>query len=80
VVKAFNRSKIVNDIRGIAVTRLALSDCTVPQIAAITGHSLRDVQEILDTHYLGGSMELAEQAILKLDAAYGSRTEAANRD
>lgn len=77
--KAFNRAEIVeelhfNDIRGTAVTRLALSDCTVPQIAAITGHSLRDVQEILDAHYLGGAMELAEQAIFKLDAAYGSGT------
>jgi hypothetical protein len=43
----------------------------VPQIAAITGHSLKDVQEILDAHYLGGTLELTEQAILKLNAQYG---------
>lgn len=55
-----------------AVTRLALAGCTVPQIAAITGHSLNDVQDILDAHYLGGRIQLAEQAIEKLDAAYGS--------
>jgi hypothetical protein len=54
------------------VTRLALSGCTTPQIAAITGHSPRDVDEILKAHYLGGQAELAEQAIVKLVAAYGS--------
>jgi hypothetical protein len=38
---------------------------------AITGHSPRDVDEILKTHYLGGQSELAEQAIVKLVATYG---------
>ncbi len=60
-----------HDLRGTAVTRLALAGSTVPQIAAITGHSLKDVEEILDAHYLGGRIELAEAAIIKLDAAYG---------
>jgi hypothetical protein len=44
----------------------------VPQIAAITGHSLKDVEAILDGHYLGGAVELAEQAIVKLNMKYGS--------
>jgi integrase len=75
--KAYKRSGLApglhfHDFRGTAVTRLALAGCTVPQIAAITGHSLKDVQEILDAHYLGGRIQLAEQAIEKLDAAYGS--------
>jgi hypothetical protein len=52
----------------------------VPQIAAITGHSSRDVDAILEAHYLGGRPELAEQAIVKLNAQYGSGTEIANRD
>jgi hypothetical protein len=56
-----------HDLRGTAVTRLALSGCTVPEIAAITGHSPRDVGAILEAHNLGGRVELAEQAILKLD-------------
>ncbi len=47
----------------------ALSGCTVPEIAAITGHSLEDVEAILDGHYLGGRIELAVSAIEKLDAA-----------
>jgi hypothetical protein len=41
-----------NDLRGTAVTRLALADCTEAEIATITGHCLRDVRSILDTHYL----------------------------
>jgi integrase len=46
-----------HDLRGTAVTRLALSGCSVPGIAAITGHSMKTVQEILDAHYLGGRLE-----------------------
>jgi hypothetical protein len=69
-----------HDLRGTAVTRLALAGCTVPQIAAITGHSLRDVEEILDTHYLGGKAELAEAAIIKLAAAYGVSSEKSSDD
>ena len=41
-----------HDLRGTAVTRLALAGCTEAEIATITGHSLRDVRAILDTHYL----------------------------
>jgi len=67
-----------HDLRDTAVTRLtrlarlALSARTVPQIAAITGHSPRDVETILEAHYLGGKLDPAEQAIAKLDAKYGS--------
>ncbi|TDH35678.1 integrase [Pseudohoeflea suaedae] len=56
-----------HDLRGTAVTRLALAGCTAIQIGAITGHSTRDVEAILDAHYLGGRIELAEQAIAKLE-------------
>ncbi len=41
-----------HDLRGTAVTRLALAGATEAEIAAITGHSLADVGAILDTHYL----------------------------
>jgi integrase len=73
---AFDTSKIkddlhFHDLRGTAVTRLALAGCTVPEIAAITGHSLKDVEAILDAHYLGGRVELAEAAVMKLNAAFG---------
>ena len=38
-----------------------------PQIAAVTGHSLKDVEAILDAHYLGRDIQLAEAAVLKLE-------------
>jgi len=73
--KAFERAKLgdlhFHDLRGTAVTRLALAGCTVPEIASITGHSLKDVEQLLDAHYLGGRLELAESAIVKLTAVYG---------
>lgn len=60
------------DLRDTAVTWLALADCTVPQIAAITGHSLDTVNTILK-HYLGMHPELARSAIAKLVAWYDEK-------
>jgi integrase len=57
-----------HDLRGTAVVRLAIAGATVPQIAAVTGHSLKDVEAILDAHYLGRDIQLAEEAVLKLEA------------
>ena len=69
--KACKRTGIVgvtfNDLRGTAVTRLALAECTEAEIATITGHSLRDVRSILDAHYLHRDPTLAESAIRKLE-------------
>lgn len=56
-----------HDLRGTAVTRLALADCSEAEIATITGHSLRDVGAILDAHYLKRDSGLAESAIRKLE-------------
>jgi integrase len=56
-----------HDLRGTAVVRLAIAGATVPQIATFTGHSLRDVEAILDAHYLGRDIQLAEAAVLKLE-------------
>jgi len=56
-----------NDLRGTAVTRLALAECTEAEIATITGHSLRGVRAILDTHYLSRDPALGESAIRKLE-------------
>ena len=35
--------------------------------ATFTGHSLKDVEAILDAHYLGREVQLAEAAVLKLE-------------
>jgi len=58
-----------NDLRGTAVTRLALVGCTEAEIVSITGHSLRDVGAILDAHYLHRDPALADSAIHKLERA-----------
>lgn len=56
-----------HDLRGTAVTRLALAGSSTSQIASFTGHSLKDVEALLDAHYLGGRFELAEQAMSLLE-------------
>jgi integrase len=56
-----------HDLRGSAVTRLALAGCTPPEIASVTGHALADVCAMLDRHYLGERAALAENAIRKLE-------------
>jgi hypothetical protein len=53
------------DLRDTAVTRLALAECTMAEIAAITGHSLKTIQSIMK-HYLVMQPEMADAAIRKL--------------
>ena len=69
--KACKRAGVVgvtfHDLRGTAVTRLAIAGCTEPEIATITGHALRSVRAIIDTHYLNRDPALAESAIRKLE-------------
>jgi hypothetical protein len=67
-----------NDLRGTAVTRLALAGSTEAEIATITAHSLRDVRSILDAHYLNRNPALAENAIRKLEALAKNGTEFSN--
>jgi integrase len=56
-----------NDLRGTAVTRLALAGATEAEIATITGHALRDVRSILDSNYLHRDPALGRAAIQKLE-------------
>jgi integrase len=70
--KACKKASIVgvtfHDLRGTAVTRLAIAGCTEAEIATITGHSMSSVRAILDTHYLSRDPALAESAIRKLES------------
>lgn len=70
--KACQKARVVDvtfhDLRGTAVTRLAMAGCSVAEIATITGHSLKDVGAILDSHYLKRDNSLAISAIQKLEA------------
>ncbi|MEW6450059.1 MAG: site-specific integrase [Pseudomonadota bacterium] len=55
-----------HDLRGTAITMLAEAGCTVPEIAAITGHRLDHVGRILEA-YLSRTQTLSRSAIDKLD-------------
>jgi integrase len=55
-----------HDLRGTAVTMLAEAGCTIPEIAAITGHSLKHITHVLEV-YLSRTRVLADAAIVKLD-------------
>jgi hypothetical protein len=55
------------DLRDTAVTWLARAGATLPEIAAITGHSLGSIHTIMK-HYLAISPELGDAAIDKLMA------------
>lgn len=39
----------------------------MPEIAALTGHSLKDAEGILSKHYLGRDRRLGESAVAKLE-------------
>lgn len=53
------------DLRRTAVVRLAEAGCEIPEICAITGHSLKEATQILEV-YLPRSRRMAENAIEKV--------------
>ena len=55
-----------HDLRGTAVTRLAIAKCTEAEIAIFTGLSLAGVRENLDRHYLNRDPAIADSAGAKL--------------
>lgn len=71
--------KTFNDLRGTAVTRLAIAGCTEAQIHSITGHTLSDVRSILQTHYLHHDPAIARAAIRKLERRTSSPKRAPKR-
>lgn len=66
-IEAGIENRTFHDTRGTAVVNLALAQCTVAEICSITGHSLRDAENILSKHYLAADRRLAESAIRKLE-------------
>jgi len=61
------RGVTFHDLRGTAVTWLALAKCTEAEIATLTGLSLRSVRSVLDAHYFHRDPALAESAVRKLE-------------
>lgn len=56
------------DLRGTAVTLLSEAGATVPQIVAITGHTMQSAHRILE-RYLARAAALSEAAILHFENA-----------
>lgn len=68
ILKTIDRPHLqLRDLRRTAATTLAEAGCTVPQIAAITGHSIEKCQRILDT-YVVRTKATSRAAIEKLEA------------
>lgn len=55
-----------HDVRGTTVTLLAEAECSLGEIAAITGHSTRSAQAIIDK-YLARTSRLAYSAMAKFE-------------
>ncbi len=76
--KASRRAGIVdltfNDLRGSAITMLSEAGCTPQEIAALSGHTLKSVAQILE-RYLARTKPLAEAAIIKLENARATRND-----
>ena len=68
---AMIEGKTFHDLRGTAVTRLALAGCTIAEISTITGHDMKTAETILSRHYLSRDNALGESAISKLDQHRG---------
>jgi putative transposase len=74
--RASKKLGATHDLRGTAATMLAEAGCTTPQIAAITGHSLKTVTGILDK-YLARTRALAGETVTLFENA--KSTEFANQ-
>lgn len=61
-----------HDLRGTAITMLSEAGCTAPQIAAITGHSMKHVTSILDK-YLARTSVLAGETITLFENAKSTK-------
>lgn len=55
------------DFRDTAVTWLALAEATIPEICAVTGHSVQSATQVL-RHYLAMHPDMADSAIAKMVA------------
>jgi hypothetical protein len=63
------------DLRRTSVVRLAEAGCSVPEIAAVTGHTIDRTARILEV-YLPRTAPMARAAVARLDQARAERTKA----
>lgn len=56
-----------HDLRGTFITKARRSGATIEEIAAASGHSIKDVTRVLEAHYLAHDEETNDAVILKLE-------------
>jgi site-specific recombinase XerD len=66
------------DLRRTAVVRLAEAGCSIPEIAAVTGHTIDRTARILEA-YLPRTAPMARAAVSRLDQARAERTKAGSQ-
>jgi integrase-like protein len=66
------------DLRRTAVVRLAEAGCSVPEIAAVSGHTIDPTARILEV-YLPRTALMARAAVARLDHARAEITKAARK-
>ena len=67
-----------HDLRGTAVLMFAMAGATVPEIAAMSGHSLADTQSILDKNYFHRDPRLSDAGVDKMDTMLAAMAAVAN--
>jgi integrase len=68
-----------HDLRGTAVSRLAIVGATEMEIAAIPGHAVSDVRSIMDKFYFNRDPAMAVSAVRKLEKGTKSANRPANQ-
>ena len=56
-----------HDLRGTFITKARRSGATVEEIAAASGHSIKDVTRVLEAHYLAHDEQTNDAVILKME-------------
>lgn len=56
-----------HDLRGTFITERRREGSTVEQISAITGHSISEVRNVLEKHYLADDQQTSDAVILRME-------------
>ena len=60
-----------HDLRGTFITTRRREGSTVEQIASITGHSISEIRNVLEKHYLADDQQTSDAVILRMERTGG---------
>lgn len=67
-----------HDLRGTFITERKREGSTAEQIAGVTGHSISEINTVLERHYLADDQQASDAVILRMERN-GRRTKSVNR-